>query len=59
MTAREIELFVIAARLAKSLDDACPDVGFGTPNFMLVQDIAKRLTFPVSDKELKEIVDKL
>lgn len=54
MNDREMELFVLAIKQAKALDDAYPDVGMGPSVYTLARDVANRLSFEVSEEDIEE-----
>lgn len=59
MTKKEKELLVVAAKYAKRLDNAQPEVGMGPSMNMIVQQVADQLSFKVKKKDIDDVADEL
>lgn len=55
----KLKIFVIAVRYAKSLDDCCPDVGFGPSIETLMNDVQSRAGVNLTDEEREIILGEL
>jgi hypothetical protein len=54
MTSKEMELFIIAIRYAKLLDDCNPEVGMGSTWH---GQVAKKVTFSISSLDVKKAAE--
>ena len=53
----KLKLFIVAVRLAKSLDDCDPDVGWGPSIDLLIKDVERQAGMTLTDEERAEVLE--